>query len=147
MRQVHSNSWSARSEIWMLFTTGPHVHWFPIWVFPQNLWRQVSRGASKTWRSNLEGWRRCGMQEWVIHWPSCLSTNWMYDWLFKLLFGCLIDQQIYVKIWMDEYSPNHACWSPCTSIASPKSANLTAAPFSLLANRRFSGWGGRSQKG
>lgn len=48
---------------------------------------------------------------------------------------------------MDEYLPNHACWSPCTSIASPKSANLTAAPFSLLANRRFSGWGGRSQKG
>lgn len=36
--------------------------------------------------------------------------------------------------------PNHACWSPCTSIARPKSANLTAAPFALLASNKFSGW-------
>ena len=36
--------------------------------------------------------------------------------------------------------PNQACWSPWTSIASPKSASLTAAPFCLLANNRFSGW-------
>ena len=35
--------------------------------------------------------------------------------------------------------PNHACWSPCTSMASPKSASFTAAPFSLLASKRFSG--------
>lgn len=46
----------------------------------------------------------------------------------------------------DEYSPNHACWSPCTSIANPKSASLTAAPFSLLANNRFSGcWGEKGE--
>lgn len=37
------------------------------------------------------------------------------------------------------YSPNHACWSPSTSMARPKSASLTAAPFSLDANSRFSG--------
>ena len=36
--------------------------------------------------------------------------------------------------------PNHACWSPWTSIASPKSASLTAAPLLLLASRRFSGF-------
>lgn len=35
--------------------------------------------------------------------------------------------------------PNHACCSPCTSIAKPKSANFTAAPFALLANSKFSG--------
>ena len=39
--------------------------------------------------------------------------------------------------------PNHACWSPCTSIASPKSASFTAAPFILLASNRFSGWNQR----
>lgn len=38
------------------------------------------------------------------------------------------------------YSPNHACWSPCTSMARPKSANLTAAPFNLLAKSKFSGF-------
>lgn len=37
------------------------------------------------------------------------------------------------------FSPNHACCSPCTSMAKPKSASLTAAPFILLANSRFSG--------
>ena len=36
--------------------------------------------------------------------------------------------------------PNQACCSPWTSIARPKSANLTAAPFALLARSRFSGW-------
>ena len=36
--------------------------------------------------------------------------------------------------------PNQACCSPCTSMARPKSANLTAAPLALLANNRFSGW-------
>ncbi len=36
-------------------------------------------------------------------------------------------------------SPNQACWSPWTSMASPKSASLTAAPLLLLASRRFSG--------
>ena len=40
--------------------------------------------------------------------------------------------------------PNHACWSPCTSIASPKSASFTAAPFILLASNRFSGWNQRN---
>lgn len=35
--------------------------------------------------------------------------------------------------------PNHACWSPWTSIAKPKSASLTAAPFTLLASSKFSG--------
>lgn len=35
--------------------------------------------------------------------------------------------------------PNHACCSPATSMARPKSASFTAAPFSLLARRRFSG--------
>lgn len=37
------------------------------------------------------------------------------------------------------FSPNHACCSPCTSMAKPKSASLTAAPFILLARSRFSG--------
>ena len=37
-------------------------------------------------------------------------------------------------------SPNQACWSPCTSMARPKSASFTAAPLLLLARRRFSGW-------
>ena len=36
-------------------------------------------------------------------------------------------------------SPNHACCSPCTSIARPKSASLTAAPLALLASSKFSG--------
>lgn len=36
--------------------------------------------------------------------------------------------------------PNQACWSPCTSMARPKSASFTAAPFILLASNRFSGW-------
>ena len=40
-------------------------------------------------------------------------------------------------------SPNQACWSPCTSIARPKSASFTAAPLLLLASRRFSGWKGK----
>lgn len=35
--------------------------------------------------------------------------------------------------------PNHACWSPWTSIAKPKSASFTAAPFTLLASSKFSG--------
>ncbi len=38
------------------------------------------------------------------------------------------------------YSPNHACCSPCTSIAKPKSASFTAAPLALLASSKFSGW-------
>lgn len=37
------------------------------------------------------------------------------------------------------FSPNQACWSPCTSMAKPKSASFTDAPFILLARRRFSG--------
>lgn len=37
------------------------------------------------------------------------------------------------------YSPNQACWSPCTSIARPKSANLTAAFFFWDASNKFSG--------
>jgi len=37
------------------------------------------------------------------------------------------------------YLPYHACASPCTSIARPKSASFTAAPFALLARSRFSG--------
>lgn len=37
------------------------------------------------------------------------------------------------------YIPNHACCSPCTSIASPKSASFTAAFLHLLASSRFSG--------
>ncbi len=37
------------------------------------------------------------------------------------------------------YLPNHACWSPCTSIARPKSASFTAAPLALLARSKFSG--------
>ena len=36
--------------------------------------------------------------------------------------------------------PNHACWSPCTSMARPKSASFTAAPLLLLASNRFSGY-------
>lgn len=46
-------------------------------------------------------------------------------------------------------SPNQACCSPCTSMARPKSASLTAAPFSLLARSRFSGcgWKRRVQPG
>ena len=35
--------------------------------------------------------------------------------------------------------PCHTYFSPSDSTAKPKSASLTAAPFSLLANRRFSG--------
>ena len=38
------------------------------------------------------------------------------------------------------YSPNHACWSPWTSIAKPKSASLTAAFFDWEASSKFSGW-------
>ena len=41
----------------------------------------------------------------------------------------------------EDFLPNQACWSPWTSIARPKSANFTAAPFILLASNRFSGWG------
>lgn len=40
-------------------------------------------------------------------------------------------------------SPNHACWSPWTSMASPKSASFTAAFLHLLASSRFSGCRGR----
>lgn len=40
----------------------------------------------------------------------------------------------------DRNLPNQACCSPWTSIARPKSANLTAAPLALLARSRFSGW-------
>lgn len=36
-------------------------------------------------------------------------------------------------------SPNQACWSPWTSMASPKSASFTAAFLHLLASSRFSG--------
>ncbi len=35
--------------------------------------------------------------------------------------------------------PNQAVWSPCTSIARPKSASFTLAPLFLLANNKFSG--------
>lgn len=42
-----------------------------------------------------------------------------------------------------KYLPNHACCSPCTSIARPKSASLTAAPLHLLASSKFSGWCGK----
>lgn len=35
--------------------------------------------------------------------------------------------------------PNQACCSPCTSMARPKSASLTAAPLHLLASSKFSG--------
>lgn len=49
-------------------------------------------------------------------------------------FGNENEQQI------DHYIPYQACWSPCTSIARPKSANFTAAPFALLASNRFSGY-------
>lgn len=40
------------------------------------------------------------------------------------------------------HSPNHACCSPSTSMARPKSASFTAAPLSLEANNRFSGFPG-----
>lgn len=43
--------------------------------------------------------------------------------------------------------PNQACCSPWTSIASPKSASLTAAPLHLLASSKFSGWGEERKKG
>lgn len=38
------------------------------------------------------------------------------------------------------YLPNHACWSPWTSMAKPKSASFTAAPLDLLAKSKFSGF-------
>lgn len=38
------------------------------------------------------------------------------------------------------FLPNQACCSPCTSIANPKSASFTAAPFDLLARSKFSGF-------
>lgn len=44
------------------------------------------------------------------------------------------------------FLPNQACWSPCTSIARPKSASLTAAPFILLASNRFSGCGSGTRR-
>ena len=40
----------------------------------------------------------------------------------------------------NQHLPNHACWSPCTSIAKPKSANFTAAPFCFEAKSKFSGF-------
>lgn len=43
------------------------------------------------------------------------------------------------KLLISYFLPNHACWSPCTSMARPKSASFTAAPFILLARSRFSG--------
>lgn len=49
----------------------------------------------------------------------------------------MFDRRVTVCVFL----PNQACWSPCTSIARPKSASFTAAPFILLANNRFSGWG------
>lgn len=45
--------------------------------------------------------------------------------------------KIQVALFYD--SPNQACWSPCTSIARPKSANLTAAFFFCDASNKFSG--------
>ena len=45
--------------------------------------------------------------------------------------------KIQVSLFYD--SPNQACWSPCTSIARPKSANLTAAFFFCDASNKFSG--------
>lgn len=81
--------------------------------------------AKVIWRSGLLVTQRARFYTLLCNsptiWIACLS-----DLMPKTIRG-------------GKYSPNHACWSPCTSIANPKSANLTAAPFSLLANKRFSG--------
>lgn len=42
--------------------------------------------------------------------------------------------------------PNHACCSPSTSMARPKSASFTAAPLSLEASNRFSGLSGPEKR-
>lgn len=64
-----------------------------------------------------------------------LPVPWRTHWR-KCCCGALTLQK---EAESGRFLPNHACWSPCTSMASPKSASFTAAPFILLARRRFSG--------
>lgn len=84
-----------------------------------------------------------GYQQSLEKWNKVMEEIWKND-LPRLLWQT--NEWIRLEKLICKYSPNHACWSPCTSIASPKSANLTAAPFSLLANRRFSGCRGGGVK-
>lgn len=65
---------------------------------------------------------------------SCLKGQIHYLILVGLcLYSCSWDAGCSCNL------PNHACWSPWTSIAKPKSASFTAAPFTLLASSKFSG--------
>ena len=55
---------------------------------------------------------------------------------FTLTLQCVADRLNAMELCYSPYQPN---LSPSISIASPKSASFTTAPFSLLANKRFSG--------
>ena len=65
---------------------------------------------------------------------NTLNKGDLLVWMF--LSGWFFPDVLHVRV----DSPNQACWSPCTSIARPKSASFTAAPLLLLASSRFSGW-------
>ena len=65
---------------------------------------------------------------------NTLNIGDLLAWMF--LSGWFFPDVLHVRV----DSPNQACWSPCTSIARPKSASFTAAPLLLLASSRFSGW-------
>ena len=91
---------------------------------------------------------------WAYHTPICPQAFHMAPFSTLLVTDTQGFQQnleledievIYIIILRIQmlYSPNHACWSPWTSIARPKSANLTAAPLALLASSKFSGCNGQ----
>lgn len=85
------------------------------------------------------------------------SVQWLFqNWKLNLSFitnlrfyhcgHCEPINSLWVKMQMWLYPPNQACWSPCTSMARPKSASFTAAFLHLLARSRFSGWRGKEDK-
>lgn len=96
-------------------TACPDVHRFAVRLLAQDLGGQVARGAREPWREGQGGCEGLAAERPLpARPPACQPA------------GSL---------------PNHACWSPCTSMARPKSASFTAAPLHLLARSRFSGCG------
>lgn len=93
-------------------TARPDVHWLAIGLLAQDLWGQVAWRAGEPW-----GQRRGSVRAETAADPRPRLGR------------------------PAGHSPNHACWSPCTSMARPKSASFTAAPLHLLAKSRFSGCG------
>lgn len=122
-----------------LLTTSPQVHSFAIGILAEDLRGEVPRGASKT----------CNREP-VIHPARCQCPHTVGLGVLsppKPSLGVLSPPGLMPLTQPEQdpvdnplpYSPNQACWSPSTSMARPKSASLTAAPFSLEASSRFSG--------